>query len=358
MIEIEHINKYYGTYHALRDVSCSISEGEFFSLLGPSGCGKTTLLRVIAGFEDFLSGRLTIDDVGMKGISPDKRPTNMVFQSYAIFPHLTIAENVAYGLRAKRVPKSEWPTKVDEGLEKVGLTGFGDRAAHQLSGGQRQRVALARALVLEPKVLLLDEPLSALDRKLREDMQSELRRLQRELGITFIMVTHDQDEALTMSDRVAVMNDGKIEQIATPQQLYQKPERKFVAEFFGMMNLLPANITAQNTRNTIIDIPGFGQKTFDTASVPDGTGALVVGIRPEQMTLLYDDERPDGDILNGQITEVTYRGDMTYYDISLPSLDKPIWLSMRNTPGRQIMNTGDAVRIEWSQDSILLLNDS
>ncbi len=358
MIEIGNLEKYYGTYHALRDVSCSIGAGEFFSLLGPSGCGKTTLLRVIAGFEDFASGRLTIDGADMKGMPPDKRPTNMVFQSYAIFPHLTVAQNVAYGLRARKVPKREWPERVERALAKVGLAGFGDRAAHQLSGGQRQRVALARALILEPKVLLLDEPLSALDRKLREGMQSELRRLQRDLGITFIMVTHDQDEALTMSDRVAVMHEGEIQQIAPPQELYRKPERKFVAEFFGMMNLIPARVASRNGSDTVIDIAGFGSHRFDTAAVPDGDGPLLAGIRPEQMTLLYAADTSEGDVLNGRITEVTYRGDMTYYDIVLAGLDKPIWLSMRNTSGRRILQAGEVARIQWSHDSLLFLKDT
>ncbi|MEY1557756.1 ABC transporter ATP-binding protein [Yoonia sp. R2331] len=356
MIDIAHIEKYYGTFHALRDVSCSIGAGEFFSLLGPSGCGKTTLLRVIAGFEDFKSGTLTIDGVDMQGRSPDKRPTNMVFQSYAIFPHLTISQNVAYGLRAQKVPKTEWPAKVGEALEKVGLSGYGERAAHQLSGGQRQRVALARALILKPKVLLLDEPLSALDRKLREDMQSELRRLQRDLGITFIMVTHDQDEALTMSDRVAVLHEGEIQQISTPQQLYQKPERRFVAEFFGMMNLLPAKLTAQDGDTATVDVAGFGPCAFPASAVP--TGPLTAGIRPEQMTLLYDDQPAQGDVLSGTIAEVTYRGDMTYYDITLSGLDQPIWLSMRNTSGRRILKTGEPARIQWTRDALLLLNDT
>ncbi|MEL6839854.1 MAG: ABC transporter ATP-binding protein, partial [Pseudomonadota bacterium] len=202
LITLEGVNKHYGDYHALRDIDLTIDEGEFFSLLGPSGCGKTTLLRTIAGFESVSSGLVTIGGEDMAGVPANLRPTNMVFQSYAIFPHLSVAENVAFGLRKRPdIPK----TAVDETLEMVGLAGYGKRAAHALSGGQRQRVALARALILKPKVLLLDEPLSALDKKMREQMQVELMRLQRHVGITFILVTHDQEEALVMSDRIAVM---------------------------------------------------------------------------------------------------------------------------------------------------------
>ncbi|MEO1704682.1 MAG: ABC transporter ATP-binding protein, partial [Pseudomonadota bacterium] len=257
IIELSQIEKYYGEYHALRDVSLNIAEGEFFSLLGPSGCGKTTLLRTIAGFEDASSGILKLDGQDMGGVPPNKRPTNMVFQSYAIFPHLNVAENVAFGLRKRGLSAGEKEAKVTEALAMVGLDGYGTRAAHALSGGQRQRVALARALVLQPKVLLLDEPLSALDKKMREQMQGELRRLQRQVGITFILVTHDQEEALIMSDRIAVMFEGQIAQVAAPQDLYRRPKTRQVADFIGVMNFLPAEARTEGA-SIKVEIAGLG----------------------------------------------------------------------------------------------------
>ena len=223
MIEFQDVHKYYGDYHALRGITATIKAGEFFSLLGPSGCGKTTLLRTIAGFEGISSGAVLIDGKNMVGVPANTRPTNMVFQSYAIFPHLTVQENVGFGLRKDSRSKQDKTKAVDEALEMVGLKGYGTRAAHALSGGQRQRVALARALILKPKVLLLDEPLSALDKKMREQMQMELIKLQRQVGITFILVTHDQEEALVMSDRIAVMFEGEIAQLADPETLYRRP---------------------------------------------------------------------------------------------------------------------------------------
>jgi spermidine/putrescine transport system ATP-binding protein len=227
LIQLRGIHKHYGDYHALRGIDLEIRQGEFFSLLGPSGCGKTTLLRTIAGFEAPSQGTLLIDGRDVAGVPANHRPTNMVFQSYAIFPHLTVAENVAFGLRRDPRPREEKARAVADALEMVGIGGFGNRAAHALSGGQRQRVALARALILKPKVLLLDEPLSALDKKLREQLQVELIKLQRNVGITFILVTHDQEEALIMSDRIAVMFEGGIAQMADPETLYRRPRARW-----------------------------------------------------------------------------------------------------------------------------------
>ena len=245
-VEVEKVYKTFGEVKAVDGVSLKVAQGHFFSLLGPSGCGKTTLLRLIAGFEIPNSGDILIDSKSMDRIAPNLRPTNMVFQNYAIFPHLNVEENVAYGLRKKNLPKEKKIKMINDSLELVGLEGLNKRSSNALSGGQKQRVALARALILKPKVLLLDEPLSALDKKLREQMQSELRNLQKAVGITFILVTHDQEEALTMSDKIAVMFDGKVEQIASPKELYERPASRRVASFIGAMNFVNAEILESN----------------------------------------------------------------------------------------------------------------
>ena len=359
MIGITQLEKYYGSYHALRGIDLEIKAGEFFSLLGPSGCGKTTLLRTIAGLERPDSGRLVIDGQDMRRVPANRRPTNMVFQSYAIFPHMTVAENVAYGLRRRRLPKAERAELVDAALAKVGLSGFGARAAHALSGGQRQRVALARAVILEPKVLLLDEPLSALDRQLREDMQSELRTLQRRLGITFVLVTHDQEEALTMSDRVAVMFDGQIAQLSTPQELYQSPASKTVAAFFGHMNLLPAEVVETGPEAIAVEIAGLGR-----AAVPqhrargiDQATPVCAGLRPELLTLIEAGTQTADRVVDGVIAETTYVGELTYYDIALDGLAVPVSVSMRNSSDQRILDPGTKVRLGWTDTSVIVLAD-
>ncbi|MEM7667841.1 MAG: ABC transporter ATP-binding protein, partial [Pseudomonadota bacterium] len=241
-ISIQNVSKSFGLVRAVEDVSIDIGHGEFFSLLGSSGCGKTTLLRMLAGFEGATSGEIYIDGQPMSAVPPHHRPVNMVFQSYAIFPHLNVRDNIAYGLRKQKLSRDERNGRVDELLELIKLPGYGDRRANQLSGGQRQRVALARALILRPKVLLLDEPLGALDKQLREQMQIELRALQRAVGITFVFVTHDQEEALTLSDRIAVMSGGEVLQMDTPHMLYERPSSREVASFIGTMNFFEGRI--------------------------------------------------------------------------------------------------------------------
>ncbi len=267
LIQLRGVQKYYGDYHALRGIDLEIRQGEFFSLLGPSGCGKTTLLRTIAGFESVSEGTLHIDGKNMANVPANERPTNMVFQSYAIFPHLSVAENVGFGLRRDPRSKEEKAKAVAEALEMVGLGGYGGRAAHALSGGQRQRVALARALILKPKVLLLDEPLSALDKKMRELMQVELIKLQRQVGITFILVTHDQEEALVMSDRIAVMFEGSIGQMADPETLYRRPNSKRVADFIGKMNFLKGRVETVGEKIGV-DVEGFGRVEVAAEQAP------------------------------------------------------------------------------------------
>jgi spermidine/putrescine transport system ATP-binding protein len=355
MIEFKDVHKYYGDYHALRGINGTIKAGEFFSLLGPSGCGKTTLLRTIAGFEGISSGAVLIDGKSMEGVPANERPTNMVFQSYAIFPHMTVAENVGFGLRKDPRSNADKAKAVEEALEMVGLKGFGGRAAHALSGGQRQRVALARALILKPKVLLLDEPLSALDKKMREHMQVELIKLQRQVGITFILVTHDQEEALVMSDRIAVMFEGEIAQLADPETLYRRPMSKKVADFIGTMNFIPATVLSDAGSKIEVDAKGLGKVTLDAETQPPVRGeSPVVGLRPETLTLLYDDQKATDRETDGVIDEVIYFGDMTYYDVYLGGTDVEVRLSMRNVPGRPVLDVGTKVRVAWSPSALVL----
>ena len=287
---------------ALDDVSLEIAQNEFFTLLGPSGCGKTTLLRCIAGFEIPTAGSIRLDGVALEGLPPFKRPVNTVFQSYALFPHLTVAQNIAVGLEERRASKLEIAKTVGQMLELVKLTGYGARKPAQLSGGQQQRVALARALANSPKVLLLDESLSALDLKLRQEMRLELKRLQRDTGITFVFVTHDQDEALTMSDRVAVMRAGRIAQIGTPSEIYDHPLSRYVADFIGDTNFLTGTVREARleTLGGFVPIP---------AGLPQGSNQTVA-VRPERLRLVTD-----GGDLRTRISEVVYMGNETMYHL-------------------------------------------
>ena len=358
IIELRDVQKHYGDYHALRGITADIRQGEFFSLLGPSGCGKTTLLRTIAGFEELSSGTLLIDGKDMAGVPANRRPTNMVFQSYAIFPHLSVEENVGFGLRRDPATKQEKARRVGEALEMVGLGGYGGRAAHALSGGQRQRVALARALILKPKVLLLDEPLSALDKKMREQMQVELIKLQRQVGITFILVTHDQEEALVMSDRIAVMFEGQIVQMDDPEVLYRKPKSRRVADFIGMMNFLPARVVSEGGDKGEVEVAGLGRFTIDAAQAPGGlrVGDASIGIRPESLSIVYDGEvsGPAQQVVEAVVDEVVYYGDMTYYDMRFDGLEEPLRLSMKNLVSRPVLDRGVRTRVAWDPRSAVL----
>ena len=356
IIDLINVDKSFGDLQALKGVSAQIMEGEFFSLLGPSGCGKTTLLRTIAGFEDLTDGVVLIDGKDMDGVPPNQRPANMVFQSYAIFPHLNVGENVAFGLRRKKMSILEKKEKVKEALKMVGLVGYENRSSHTLSGGQRQRVALARALILRPRVLLLDEPLSALDKKLREQMQTELRRLQRQVGITFILVTHDQEEALIMSDRIAVMFDGEIAQLDSPHELYSRPKTKEVANFIGIMNFLPAIASDAKDGLIKVEIPGLGDALIAEDQAPSGSIGTQIGIRPEMLTiLLSDDQKAEKEVV-GTVVEVNYYGDMSYYSIALDGVTEPLSVSMRNTAGRKVLEPNDKTRVGWGTESLILLD--
>jgi spermidine/putrescine transport system ATP-binding protein len=344
-VDISNISKSFGSFQAVQNVNLTLREGEFFSLLGPSGCGKSTLLRMIAGFEKPTTGGIKIYGDSMDNVEANHRPTNMVFQSYAIFPHLNVAENIAFGLTKSGLSKVQKMAKAEEMLEKVGLSGFGKRAANELSGGQRQRVALARALILEPKVLLLDEPMSALDKKLREQMQMELRQLQRSVGITFLMVTHDQHEAMTISDRCGVMFEGRLAQVAEPQVLYQKPINKQVADFIGGMNFLSGKITGRNDAVLTVDVENFGPAQIDAHGVKNAVGASVfVGLRPERIHVGRE-KMPNVDAtVQATVTDQAFYGETIHYFLKIEGLKEPLIASVTNFERADHFAIGDTVQ--------------
>jgi spermidine/putrescine transport system ATP-binding protein len=337
-VRLERVTKRFGEdVLAVDDVSLDFERGSFFALLGPSGCGKTTTLRMIGGFEEPTAGAVYLGDRDVTGLPPYKRDVNTVFQSYALFPHLTIFENVAFGLRRRGVKSSALRRRVEEALELVALAGYGNRKPRQLSGGQQQRIALARALVNEPRVLLLDEPLGALDLKLRRQMQLELKRIQHDVGITFIHVTHDQEEAMTMADRIAVMNAGRIEQLGTPSELYETPQTAFVAGFLGVSNLLAATSDADgNVRlrdGTVVRAPAARGRR----------GHVAVGIRPEKIRLGGDE---GGNALSGVVAERSYIGVSSQYVVETGA--GPITVYVQNAdPGAEAAVPGDQVVLGW-----------
>jgi len=339
---------------ALEGIDLDIADGEFFSLLGPSGCGKTTLLRIIAGLEFPSAGSVRIHgrEVGLE--PPDRRPVNTVFQAYALFPHMTIADNIAFGLRMKRVPSDEIRRRVEEALELVRLTGRGDRMPSQISGGQQQRVALARALINRPEVLLLDEPLGALDLKLRQAMQLELKTLQERVGITFILVTHDQEEALAMSDRLGVMDGGELVQVGTPGQVYERPGTRFVANFLGESNLMTA---------TVVDAGAVRLADGSVARVEAGRpvgSTVTLALRPEHLDLRHAEAVRDVhlDAVHGVVVKAFYMGSAIYYDVALDGTDGMlIEVRQGNAPGIENYGVGERVRVRWDPKSTTVLAD-
>ncbi|HTP78020.1 MAG TPA: ABC transporter ATP-binding protein [Rhizomicrobium sp.] len=345
-LRIDHVSKRFADVLAVDDADLAIGRGEFFSLLGPSGCGKTTLLRIVAGFDYPTSGEIFFEGARMTDAPPNKRPSNMVFQSYAIFPHLNVFDNIAYGLRKDRLTRAELARRVDEALTMIKLDGFGERRSDQLSGGQRQRVALARALVRRPKVLLLDEPLGALDRRLRESMQIELRALQKSVGITFVFVTHDQEEALSMSDRIAVMSGGKVLQVALPRQLYEEPNCREVADFIGQMNFFDARVIGRDAGKAVIDAGAMGVVRVETALGPD----VLIALRPEKIALSADG-------VKGTVAAAAYLGERSHYNVVVPGLAEPVSVAGQNTEravGRGHA-PGDTVHLSWSPDALVVL---
>jgi spermidine/putrescine transport system ATP-binding protein/putrescine transport system ATP-binding protein len=353
-VRIETVSKRFDSTIAVDGVSLGIARGEFFSLLGPSGCGKTTLLRMIGGFTFPDDGRIELDGEDVTDLPPNKRATNMVFQSYAIFPHLDVRDNIAYGLRSEQISAAEREARVAQALAMIKLEGYGERRAHQLSGGERQRVALARALVKRPKVLLLDEPLGALDKRLREAMQIELRQLQREVGITFIFVTHDQDEALSMSDRVAVMEKGRILQVADPKTLYEAPASRAVAEFIGTMNFFEGHIVGATAEKTTVDAAVLNRLDLNgPARFAAGTQVLAA-IRPEKLALSR--EPPPGQSVRGTVLAATYLGERSQFRVHVAGVAAPVTIAAQNADARGTpFRVGETVYAGWSPEAVVLL---
>jgi spermidine/putrescine ABC transporter ATP-binding subunit len=359
IIALEDVTKSFGAVRAVETVSFEVRRGEFFAILGPSGCGKTTLLRILAGFEDPDDGKVLIDGQSMAGVAPHARPTNMVFQSYAIFPHLNVRDNIAYGLRRQKLGRQETDELVVKALELIKLPGYGGRAAQELSGGERQRVALARALVCRPKVLLLDEPLGALDKKLREEMQIELRQLQRTVGITFVFVTHDQEEALTMADRIAVMAKGKALQIDSPARLYEAPNCREVAGFIGTMNFFHGRITAKPHDRAIIDAGTLGRfEVGGHGQMPKIGSAVTVAVRPEKLTLSPQPVE-GGNAIAGRVSAQAYFGDRSHFYVRVSGVDRLIAVARQNAE-RSLDDPsaiGKDVWISFAPEAAILLTE-
>jgi spermidine/putrescine transport system ATP-binding protein len=356
VISVEHVCKRYGNFVAVEDVSFEIRRGEFFSMLGPSGCGKTTMLRMIAGFEDVTSGSLKLDGVDVVGVPPYRRAVNTVFQNYALFPHLSVFDNIAFGPRIRQIDRGQLERRVREMLDVVRLGDFASRMPSQLSGGQRQRVALARALVNNPSALLLDEPLSALDAELRRQMQIELKRIQRDVGITFVFVTHDQEEALTMSDRIAVMSKGRLEQVGTPEEIYDEPSSAFVARFIGSANLIPVVVERAADGRATLRLPGgrLGEAATGGRSFAAGAPAVLM-IRPERLEVGPSEPPPGRLGLPVTCTDLVFQGALVRCALRDEAGGELIdYLeASRQQPG---VRPGASLWVSWERDAARLLH--
>jgi spermidine/putrescine transport system ATP-binding protein len=347
-VRLESVTKRFDDVVAVDDLTLAIERGTFFALLGPSGCGKTTTLRMIGGFEEPTEGRIVLGDRDVTGLPPYRRDVNTVFQSYALFPHLSVFENVAFGLRRRGVKGRQLHGRVEEILRLVGLEGFGRRKPRQLSGGQQQRVALARALVNGPRVLLLDEPLGALDLKLRKQMQLELKRIQHEMGLTFVHVTHDQEEAMTMADTIAVMNHGRIEQLGAPGELYERPRTAFVAGFLGVSNLLAGTVASAGA----VRLDDGTEIGVEPSVLAGRTGRVAVGIRPEKIRL---GEEGGANRLDGKVSESAYVGVATQYVIETPAGGVVAYVQ-NAAPGFAALGRDARVTVSWSPDSTFVVD--
>jgi spermidine/putrescine transport system ATP-binding protein len=360
-VELQRVTKRFAEVVAVDDLSLALREGEFFTLLGPSGCGKTTTLRLLAGFERPTAGRIMIDGDDVAGLAPNRRPTNTVFQSYALFPHLSVRDNVAFGLRRKRVPKAELERRVIAELERVGLAAEVNRKPSQLSGGQQQRVALARALVNLPKVLLLDEPLGALDLKLRKGLQLELKRIQREVGITFVYVTHDQEEALTMSDRIAVMNHGRVEQVNVPETVYERPATTFVAGFIGVSNLMPGAVTSVSNGRGTIRLDSGVDVSAPVDGVAEGERCHAV-VRPEKLRIDRAEDRPPegSSSIEGVVESSVYLGTSTQIVVRLRDGTSMTVLvpNASEAERARLPGGGASVRLSWAPEHVHVVRES
>jgi spermidine/putrescine transport system ATP-binding protein len=360
-VRLERVTKRFGDFTAVREMDLGIPRGEFFTMLGPSGCGKTTTLRMIAGFEDPSDGRVLLSGEDVTDLPAFRRPTNTVFQSYALFPHRSVEKNVAFGLERRKVDRDEIRRRVGEELERVGLAAEAKRRPAQLSGGQQQRVALARALVNRPEVLLLDEPLGALDLKLRKQLQVELKRIQRDVGITFVYVTHDQEEALTMSDRIAVMNKGVVEQVADPETVYERPGTTFVAGFIGVSNLMPGEVVSSNGAGTQMRLDaGPTVKALDSGGVSAGERAHAV-VRPEKLELHQADGSAEGGrpSVEGQVESSLYLGTATQMVVKLGDGTRMTVLvpNADAEARRDLPAAGDPAKLSWSDENIHIVRE-
>ncbi len=357
-IEIKGVSKHFGDVVAVDNVDLAIKKGELFSILGASGSGKTTLLRILAGLEIPSQGNILIDGVDMTSVAPYDRPVNIMFQNYALFPHMSVFENIAYGLKKEGLQKESVQEKVQKMLSLVKLEGYENRKPNQLSGGQSQRVALARSLVKEPKVLLLDEPMAALDKKLRQSTQFELMDIHYELGITFVIVTHDQEEAMTLSDRIAIMEQGQFVQIGSPNLIYENPRSKFVADFLGNINLLEATITEQNDKEIVVDCSALGSELkFDQTELTD-TPELTVALRPEKVMIERNiPTNDDQSYIKGIVEDFGYFGNLSIYRVKTES-GHVIQVSKQNRDRvEQSIKWEDEVYLSWENDSLMLLGE-
>lgn len=351
IVAVKNVNKKYADNHVVHDLNLEIYEGEFLTMLGPSGCGKTTILRMLGGFEEPTNGEILIEGINVEGKEPFERNVNTVFQSYALFPHLNVFHNIAYGLKMKKVPKAEIKERVQGMLELVQLNGYDKRYPSQLSGGQKQRVAIARALINNPQVLLLDEPLGALDLKLRKEMQLELKNLQRKLGITFIYVTHDQEEALTMSDRIAIMNQGYLDQLDTPVGIYEKPKTKFVADFIGESNIFDATVTDRKKNIVKIEIEvGEALAQVEPEMVFEPLEMVYACVRPEKTK--FSKETVEGFYIEGIVKEQIYVGNIIKSNIVIGNGQK---VKISRMDMEDIPKVGDIVNIYWDLEDVVIM---